>query len=174
MEKKSLEYAAYNNLCWDIENLKGNNKRFNKTIFISSFLCVTGGYLTTKLNDFSDDIISLGMKMVPLLIMVKQAFNLKKDANEKSESTYYMQLLCEKLEEKGIYINLEDFIKATQEESDSLSAILLCEEKMTLSLNDDVISYSDSDKTIDITDEVAEFCLSKKQLSEYKENKMRK
>lgn len=177
MEIKELSEIAYNNLCSDICYLNGDNAKFKKEAFISAMLCLTGCNIVTTINDFQDDWVTLGIKMIPLLVMVKQTSNLIKDNREMNQSKFYLQLLCEKLKEKGIQINIEDFKnavlkKSTIESKRFLGDVLLGNE-ITLSFDTiGEIKYVDSEKNIEITDEVAECCLGDDNLAEYKKNKM--
>ena len=173
MKEYSLEYIAYNNLCYDVGYLNGDHLKFNKTTFLSSLLCITGCNLATSLNNFKDDWVTFGIKAIPAFVMLKETYRMSKDIKERTESTYYLQILCENLEKKGIHINLEDMKNAVFSDDNLLCSIRLNDE-MQLSINNDIINYVDSKKQIDITDEVAECCLGEKDLKEYKKNKMTK
>lgn len=179
METKELNEIIYNDLCCDIGCLTGERKNFNVHVFLSSIIGVVGVNAATMINDFEDDWVTRTIKLLPLLIMIRQTHKLGKDKIETKQSKYYLQLLCEKLEKKEIYINLENFKKAVFRPSDFnskyfLQDILLGNE-MTLSFDKSgEIKYVDSEKNIEITDEVAECYLEKDNLLKYKNNKMRK
>lgn len=179
MEKEDLNKMAYNNLCYDIGCLNGEKKKFNVHMFWASVISIIGTNAVTAYNDFEDDLITRIIKMIPFLLSIKQIRNLINDIFEVKQSKYYLQLLCEKLEKKEIYINLEDLKKAAFKQSTFdknyfLHDILLGNEMILSFKENGEVKYVDSEKNIEITDEVAECCLNDGYLLEYKKNKMRK
>lgn len=179
MGNDSLEEIAYNNLCWDIGYLNGDAKKFNVNMFLASIISIVGTNIATTINDFEDDWVTRTIKMIPLLLMIRQTYNLGKDVRQLQESKRYLQLLCKKLEEKEIHINLKDFKKAVFKPSTFnrtcfLQDILLGNEMILTFDKTGEIKYVDNQKSVEITDEVAECCLGESDLLDYKKNKMRK
>ncbi len=180
--RKYMLYKHFNKsiLTKNYANVAGLNNLENNKLFWSLWASDVGiGLVKFYFGVFDNKIINIVHYLVRVAAWGEIFLGIY-DLARKSSSTKKLNELCDYLNEKGIYFDItgeEEHIDVDQIEDLNNNVIVTIkgpDDKRIVSENDDVITYYDADRQIDITDGVKKCLLSKRQYKKYINSKQNK
>lgn len=180
MRKYKLQKSGIEKLNYNILTAQGLNKKFNIKLYFSTGLSFVGMYALQRYKGLEDDKLIIMVNCVPALITFGEFLVYVFDGVNQLVSKHKLKKLCKKLDEVGVELTLDDFLRSCfkvmpGEASLKLTHILFKIEKQIIAKTADDIKFVDKDgKQIDMTDSVNSTFLSKRAYKKYETSKQNK